>query len=155
MSTGGMSQKMSFKGEGYEVSVDMSMGEDGAQKTVTETKFDNYFMYAIDQSGPMDGRGYNTPQCGPEAERDMCKEKVFSQDTCCANVVMNDRNNNMMHSFYRCMNMMIVDASFSVEIDGHKMSMACTGDMSPSAASYFSGAAFLASIVTLMTMSIF
>lgn len=60
-SSGAMSQQMSFKGDGYEVSVDMSMGEDGAQKTVTETKFDNYFMYAVDQSGPMDGRGYNTP----------------------------------------------------------------------------------------------
>ena len=47
---------------------EMWQGEDGTQKVVTETKFDNYFMYSIDKTGPMGEDGWGKAPCGPEAE---------------------------------------------------------------------------------------
>ena len=58
-------------------------------------------------------------------------------------------------SFYRCMNKKVVDASFSFEIDGMKMTMSCTGDNKGSAAAYFTGSAILATLVSLITLASF
>lgn len=119
---------------------------------MTEAKFDNYFLYSIDTMGE---DGFGTPPCGPAAKYDMCKEKVYSQETCCTHVVMMDRNGNQQQSFYRCMNQQVVDASFSFEIDGMSMSMMCSGgdgDMM-SAAANINGFALLASIISLITIS--
>jgi hypothetical protein len=53
------------------------------------------------------------------------------------------------------MNVKVVDAAFSFEIDGMKMSMACTGNGTMSGAKYFSGAAILASLVALISSATF
>lgn len=111
----GKAQSFSMNGDDYSVSIKM---EDDT--LMTEMKFDEYFMYGIDHMGEEGA----TPPCGPDAEYDMCKEKVFSQDTCCSHVVMMDDDGNQKNSFYRCMNQNVVDASFSISIDGMKMSMA-------------------------------
>ena len=120
----------------------------------TEMKFDNYFMYSIDGTVPMGEKAIEVPPCGPMAEENSCPKRAMSKDTCCTHVQMDDHMTGMTHSFYRCMNQKIVDASFSVQIDGMMMSMACTGDQM-SAASYFSAATLLASIGTLITISTF
>ena len=117
------SQKFNMEGDNYNVNVEVHMSEEGGQKIVTETKFDDYFMYSIDKMGPMGEDGYGTPPCGPGAKENMCQKQVYSQNTCCTHVQMKDHSNNMQHSFYRCMNQKVVDAAFSVEIDGMMMSM--------------------------------
>lgn len=138
------------------MNVEVHTSEEGGQKIVTETKFDDYFMYSIDKMGPMGEDGYGMPPCGAGAKENMCQKQVYSQNTCCTHVEIKDHSNNMHHSFYRCMNQKVVDAAFSVEIDGMMMSMQCTGDSMGSAASYFSsGAAILASIMALISMSAF
>jgi hypothetical protein len=150
------SQNFKMEGDNYNVNVEVHMSDEGGQKIVTETKFDNYFMYSIDKMGPMGEDGYGKPPCGPHAEYDLCAEKVYSQETCCAHVEMMDHANNMHHSFYRCMNQNVVDAAFSLEIDGMRMSMQCSGGMKGSGASFYSsGAAILASILALISMSAF
>lgn len=104
--------------------------------------------------------GYGMPPCGPDAEYDMCKEKVFSQETCCTHITGVDKmfiesSEKSVSSFYRCMNQKVVDASFSFEIDGMKMSMSCTGDNKGSGASYITGSAILSSIVAMVTLASF
>jgi hypothetical protein len=98
----GMSQAMSFKGDGYSMSYDMWQGVDGSQKLVTESKFDDYFMYSMDTTGPMRD-GYDMPVCGPMAPENKC-DKMINEDSCCTHVEMKDPDNGMQHSFYRCMN---------------------------------------------------
>lgn len=49
--------------------------------------------------------------------------------------------------------MMVVDASIGFEIEGMKMSMKCSGDMSK--ASYFSRFGVLVSLAALVTLSSF
>ena len=91
------------------------------------------------------------PSCGPEA--DHCKEATQSDEYCCAKV-QSDMLIDGQQAIYRCMNMMVVDASFSFEIDGMKMSMSCMKE-SESAAAYISGAALLASGAALIASSVF
>lgn len=138
-------QNFKLEGDGYyiEVKTDTS---DGYQQETT-TKFDDYFMYSMDYMGE---GNYNGPECGPDAKHDMCKEKVGGDEYCCTQVSMQDSMimENSGSNFYRCMNQKIVDASFSFEIDGMKMSMKCMG----SAASYFTGSAVLASIVAMIAL---
>lgn len=146
----GGNQSFSFAGDGY--SVDVTMDNSNGYKQTTTMKFDNYFMYGIDYMGEP---GYEMPPCGPGAENDLCKEKSNSAETCCARV-SSDLLVEGEQSFYRCMNRMLVDASFAIEIDGMKMSMACTGDdKKESAATYVTGAALLASGVALLASSVF
>ena len=94
----------------------------------TEVKFDNYYMYSIDGTVPMGDKPVEVPPCGPNAKENMCPKMAMSEETCCTRVQMDDDMTGMTHSFYRCMNQKMVDASFSVQIDGMMMSMACTGD---------------------------
>lgn len=136
-----------MQGEGYDVSVQQGKDKYGNDQITSETKFDQYFMYSIDNMG---GNSDEMPPCGPQADYDKCKDLAGSENTCCTQVVMRDEI--MEYSFYRCMNQMVVDASFSVEIDGMKMSMGCTEGSS--GAAYFTSA-ILSSIAALITMSIF
>jgi hypothetical protein len=53
------------------------------------------------------------------------------------------------------MNKKVVDAAFSFEINGMKMSMACTDDGKHSAASSLAGSAILASIIAMISMATF
>lgn len=73
-------------------------------------------------------------------------------DSCCAHVVMTDKNKGEQTSFYRCMNMKVMDVSFAVEIDGMSMNMGCSGDVS--GANYLDGI-FIASAATLAAMTLF
>lgn len=134
------------EGDGYYVEVKTETSDNG-YKQETTTKFDNYFMYSMDYMGeaPYDG-----PECGPHAKTDACKDKVDGEQYCCTHVTMQDSMvmENAGSSFYRCMNQKMVDASFSFEIDGMKMSMQCMG----SAASYLTGSAVLASIVAMIAL---
>lgn len=98
------------------------------------------------------------PPCGPDAEYDMCKEKVMSQETCCTHIVgvsqlVMERTG--QSSFYRCMNQKVVDASFSFEIDGMKMSMSCTDGGKGSAAAYFGSSAILATVIAMISFASF
>jgi len=140
-------QNFKFEGDGYyvEVKTDTSDG----YKQETTTKFDDYYMYSMDYMG--EGK-YDGPECGPNAKHDTCKEKVGGDKYCCAQVSMKDSMvmENAGSSFYRCMNEKIVDASFSFEIDGMKMSMHCMDK--GSAASYFTGSAVLATIVAMIAL---
>lgn len=142
------SQKFSFEGDNY--SMELEMDNSNGWKQSYSVKFDKYFMYGIDYMGE---DGYGMPPCGPDAKYDMCKEKVYSQETCCTHITMQDSMfmENAKSSFYRCMNVKVVDASFSFEIDGMKMSMSCSGDDKMSAASYLSGVTIIASLVALIS----
>lgn len=76
-----------MQGDNYSVKVNMKNHGD-SQSVTTEMKFDQYFMYTIDTMGE---DGYDTtPPCGPDAKHDSCKDKVYSQNTCCSHVVMMD-----------------------------------------------------------------
>lgn len=66
----------------------MERGENGYQKTTSETKFDQYFMYGIDVMN--DDGSHGGASCGPNTGRVMCKEMANSQDTCCTHVVMQE-----------------------------------------------------------------
>lgn len=125
------------------------MSEYGGHQMTTEMKFDQYFLYSIDNFG---GKGNNAPPCGPHANNDYCAESSNSGETCCTHVVMWDQNKNAQNSFYRCMNYKMVDVGFSVEIDGMEMSMKCMN--------HHSGASYLSSItiatfLSLITLAIF
>lgn len=63
--------------------------QDGAQQTTSVTKFDDYFMYGIDQMG---GDASSMPQCGPSTtgEDDMCRT-MYGEESCCTRVVMTDQ----------------------------------------------------------------
>lgn len=52
----------------------------------TEMKFDNYFMYAIDNMG---GQGNGAPPCGP-MDGNFCAEYTNGEANCCTHVVMTD-----------------------------------------------------------------
>ena len=68
----------------------------------TETKFDDYYMYSMDQMG---SQGNSAPSCGPSADgTDECKARAGGGDSCCTHVVMTDRGSGEQQSFYRCMN---------------------------------------------------
>ena len=94
------------------------------------------------------------PPCGPDAKYDMCPEMAGRDDTCCTRITMEDAMmmENAQSSFYRCMSHQVVDASFSMEINGMKMSMGCTGG---SAAAYFTGSAIFATIIAMITLASF
>jgi hypothetical protein len=113
-------QSFKIEGDGYYMSVKTDTSDGYKQETVS--KFDDYYMYSMDYMGE---KGYDGPECGPYAKQDSCKEKVNGDQYCCTHIQMQDSMvmENAESSFYRCMNQKIVDASFSFEIDGMKMSM--------------------------------
>ena len=137
------------EGDGYEMNA--KFGEiDNGQALITETKFDQYYMYSMDQ---MDSDGNSAPNCGPSALQgeDECKQMAGGGDSCCTHVVMTDRGSGKQQSFYRCMNQKVVDMSFHVEIDGMSMAMGCAGGAS--SAKYLAGTA-VASMATLAAMTL-
>lgn len=89
------------EGDGYEMSA-MYGEKDGGTMIETETKFDQYYMYSMDQ---MDSHNNSAPDCGPSAMNgtDECKERA-GENSCCTHVVMTDRGSGKQQSFYRCMN---------------------------------------------------
>ena len=147
-------QNFKMEGDGYYMEVNMDMSNGYQQETTM--KFDNYFMYGMDYVGGEGQHGYDMPPCGPDAKYDLCKEKVMSQETCCAHIVgMGEMfmERSGQTSFYRCMNQRVVDASFSFEIDGMKMSMSCTDNSTGSA--YFTSSAILAAIIAMISLASF
>jgi hypothetical protein len=90
------------EGDGYEMSA-MYGERDGGTAIETETKFDQYYMYSMDQ---MDAHNNSAPDCGPSAllGEDECKNRSGGGDSCCTHVVMTDRGSGKQQSFYRCMN---------------------------------------------------
>lgn len=110
-------------------------------------KFDKYFMYGVDSMG---GEGNSAPQCGPGMPNGaQCRGGSYGQKSCCAHVVMMEGGGRET-SFYRCLNQKVVDASFSMEIDGMKMSMGCMDN-----GSTYVGGAILASLGALFSMAVY
>lgn len=139
-------QKYSIEGDGYDITV-IDDKKHGGMELTTMMKFDRYFMYGIDNVG---GKNNSAPECGPGMKDDVCKELTKSDKSCCTHVVMTDGGNGEQTSFYRCMNERIVDAKFAFEIDGMKMSMACSKSGSTYVAS-----AIVASLAALVSMATF
>ena len=113
------------------------------------TKFDNYFMYGIDQMG---GDASSMPHCGPatSGQKDTCRE-MYGEDSCCTRVVMTDQGSGEQQAFYRCMNEQLVDLSFSVEIDGMAIAMGCA---TPSGAIKMAAGSMIAA-ATLLGLTLF
>lgn len=135
-------KQYNLEGDGY----DITLIEDkkwGGDQLTSIMKFDKYFMYGMDNMG---GKGNSAPECKIGA-KDPCKKE--SGKSCCAHVIMTEGNGEQT-SFYRCMNEKVVDAQFSVEIDGMKMSMAC----SESSSTYVTSA-IMASLAALASMTVF
>jgi hypothetical protein len=90
------------RGDGYDVRATYGEEHDGMMVS-TEMKFDQYFMYSMDN---IDAKGNSAPACGPSTQggRDPCKEITGSENTCCTHVVMTDQGSGKQNSFYRCMN---------------------------------------------------
>lgn len=143
-------QNISLAGDNYSVSISHGMPEYGGNQVTTEMKFDNYFLYSIDNFG---GSENGAPPCGPDADYDHCADSTKSGESCCTHIVMSNGNNDQQNSFYRCMNYKFVDVGFKFEIDGMAMNMACT-NKKDSGASYLIKVAFgtFASIVVLMSI---
>lgn len=148
-------QEYGFQGDGYDVTFSTE-SKNGGDVLTSIMKFDQYFMYAIDSMGMTDGV---SPPCGPDSVHASCKDAMQSDTACCTLVDFEDNifssesaNNNQGHnSFYRCMNTKIIDATFDMEIDGMKISMACTKD---SSSVYFT-TSLIASIAALISVSVF
>lgn len=138
-----------IEGENYSIEMNSKM-EDDLYWQETTAKFDDYFMYSMDYMGKEE---MAMPPCGPDAKYDMCKEMAGRDDVCCTHVTMEDSM--MMEdagsSFYRCMTQKVVDASFSMEINGMTMSMQCAG----SGAAYLTGSVIIASIIAMISLASF
>lgn len=122
----------------------------GGDQVTSQVKFDEYFAYGIDNVG---GEGNNAPPCGPGDEQ-VCQELVYQQGgshkSCCAHVVMTDGKAGEQMSFYRCMNEQVVDVNMNVQFGDMDVSMWC-----PASGSTYLGSAILASLVSLVTASVF
>lgn len=124
--------------------------EYGGTRISSEVKFDNYFMYGIDQYG---GDPNSVPRCGSnvQAGQDDCKER-FGFDSCCAHVIMTNQGSGQQMSFYRCMSEQMVDLSFSVEIDGMSVAMGCT---QPSGAFKMAANGLFAAVIAVIGLTLF
>ena len=141
---------ISLFGEDYSFRITTQKDFEGNNIITSEMKFDKYFLFGIDNMG---GQANNTPPCGPNIEYDSCKDSVNSDETCCTHITFWDQDKEDQYSFYRCMNQKVVDASFSVEIDGVKMSMSCSG-MESSATSLKYARSFLFAIFSIFVLII-
>lgn len=143
---------MTIEGDGYEISMSQDKKWDGDQ-LISVMKFDRYFMYGIDNMG---ATGNGAPDCGSGQkgsgeQKNSCNDLVKSHNSCCAHVVLHEGSGRQT-SFYRCMNQKVVDASFSMEMDGIKMSMQC--NQSGASKTYITSA-IVASIMALVSTYVF
>jgi len=127
--------------DGMEIEVTQEKAYGGDQLT-SMMKFDEYFMYGIDNLG---GDGNNAPPCGPGVESQCMEGK-----SCCSHVLMTDNYSGEQTSFYRCMNMMVVDASITMSIDDMQVSMSCMDS-----GSTYMASAIMASLAALVSVTIF
>ena len=81
-------------------------------------KFDNYFMYAIDQKS-LDG-DLTTAQCSKSTD---CYSDT--EQMCCVNAILTDVETGVQESVYRCMNKYVTETDYDVKLNDFYFALKC------------------------------